>query len=89
MAGKHSHEFGVIPEECYPYEGHDTSSCSPLKTCQPTFVANYQYVGGYYGGCNEYRMMKSLLRNGPLAVAIEVTTRLVMTSSLPYMVSGL
>jgi len=36
------------------------------------FAENYNYVGGFYGVCGQARMMKSLLENGPIVVALEV-----------------
>lgn len=36
------------------------------------FYASWQfnYIGGYYGACNEERMMLDLIQNGPFGVAI-------------------
>jgi len=70
IAGKYGHDFGLIPEECNPYTGKD-STC-PMKSCSRTYVAKYRYVGGYYGACNEELMKMSLVQNGPLSVSFEV-----------------
>ena len=43
-----------------------------VNNCTRTFVAYYEYVGGFYGGCNEELMKLSLIKNGPLSVAFEV-----------------
>ncbi|CAL1287410.1 unnamed protein product [Larinioides sclopetarius] len=71
IAGKYAQDFGALPEECYPYEGHD-SSCAPKKGCKRFYVAEYKYVGGFFGGCNEELMKLDLVNNGPLTVAFEV-----------------
>jgi len=73
IAGKYTEDFGAVPESCNPYKGVD-GKCSTPKSC-PTryFGTNYKYVGGYFGGCSEQDMMVSLVRNGPLAVAFEVS----------------
>jgi len=36
------------------------------------YIAKYEYVGGFYGGCNEELMRIQLVRDGPLSVAFEV-----------------
>jgi len=73
IAGKYAQDFGVVEEQCYPYLGKNQDKCEPtLPNCQRTHVAKYEYVGGYYGGCSEEKMMQELVNNGPLAVAIEV-----------------
>ncbi|KAF8793380.1 Dipeptidyl peptidase 1 like protein [Argiope bruennichi] len=71
IAGKYAQDFGVLPEECYPYEGSD-GSCAPKKDCKRFYVAEYNYVGGLFGGCNEELMKLDLVKNGPLTVAFEV-----------------
>lgn len=70
IAGKYAQDFGVLPEECYPYEGHD-GKCFE-KNCKRYYVADYKYVGGFFGGCNEELMKLDLVKNGPLTVAFEV-----------------
>lgn len=70
IAGKYAQDFGVLPENCYPYEGHD-DSCS-TKKCKRFYVAKYKYVGDFFGGCNEELMKLELIQNGPLTVAFEV-----------------
>lgn len=70
IAGKYAQDFGVIPEGCYPYEGRD-DQCS-AKECKRYYVADYKYVGGFFGGCNEELMRLDLIRNGPVTVAMEV-----------------
>ena len=65
-----------MDESCYPYQGKDTQTCTPAKACQRTYVAKYEYVGGYYGASNEEDMMEALVANGPIAVGLEVKTAL-------------
>lgn len=73
IAGKYSQDFGAVPEKCNPYKGVD-GKCSTSPSCPVRyFGTKYHYVGGFYGGCSEEAMMVSLVRNGPLAVAFEVT----------------
>lgn len=69
-AGKYAQDFGAVSEECYPYKGHDYS-CN-RKHCKRYYVANYKYIGGFYGGCNEELMKIDLIENGPLTVAFQV-----------------
>lgn len=34
-------------------------------------VSNWNYIGGYYGGCSAGKMMADMFQHGPLAVALE------------------
>ncbi|XP_042905828.1 dipeptidyl peptidase 1 [Parasteatoda tepidariorum] len=70
IAGKYAQDFGVLPEECFPYEGQD-SGCNEKK-CKRYYVADYKYVGGFFGGCNEELMRLEIVKNGPLTVAFQV-----------------
>ncbi|KAG8182969.1 hypothetical protein JTE90_013421 [Oedothorax gibbosus] len=70
IAGKYAQDFGVTPEECNPYTGKD-DKCSE-KQCKRYYVADYKYIGGFYGGCNEELMKMELVANGPIAVSFEV-----------------
>ncbi|XP_038617828.1 dipeptidyl peptidase 1 [Tachyglossus aculeatus] len=71
IAGKYTQDFGVVEEDCFPYTAHDTQ-CIPKKECPRYYTSDYQYVGGFYGGCNEALMKLELVRHGPMAVAFEV-----------------
>ena len=42
--------------------------CDTDRNCNRTYVSDYEYLGGYYGGCNEEIMMEALVTRGPLAV---------------------
>ncbi|XP_054160423.1 dipeptidyl peptidase 1-like [Oppia nitens] len=71
IAGKYAQDFGVTLEQNYPYVGQD-SDCKPSKLGNRYYTANYSYVGDYYGGSNEARMLVSLVNNGPVAVGFQV-----------------
>lgn len=71
IAGKYAEDFGVVEESCYTYEGKD-SSCKNTTSCKRYYATNYQYVGGYYGACNEDLMKVQLVKNGPMSVSFEV-----------------
>jgi len=73
IAGRYAHEQGFVNEDCYPYIGKD-EQCSTPRTCGRTYVADYGYVGGYYGATTEEGMMLELVENGPIVVGIEVTS---------------
>lgn len=46
--------------------------CKTHSNCSRTYVSDYEYLGGYYGACNEELMLQALVENGPLAVAYAV-----------------
>ena len=69
----YAQDFGVTTEDSYPYLGKDTK-CHPVKQGIRIHVSKYGYVGGFYGGCNEALMRVELIRTGPIAVGIEVTS---------------
>lgn len=71
IAGKHAQDFGVVEEDCFPYQGFD-SPCKMKAKCTRYYTSDYSYVGGFYGGCNEALMKKELVKNGPLAVSLQV-----------------
>ncbi|XP_077422865.1 dipeptidyl peptidase 1 [Vanacampus margaritifer] len=71
LIGKYVQDFGLVDESCFPYVGKNTP-CGIPKKCGRTYVAEYSYVGGFYGGCSEAAMMLELVQNGPMAVAFEV-----------------
>ena len=39
-------------------------------------VSDYGYIGDYYGGCNEEKMMTEIYNNGPIVVAINASSDL-------------
>ncbi|KAH3818718.1 dipeptidyl peptidase 1-like isoform X2 [Dreissena polymorpha] len=71
ISGKYAEDFGLVLEECNPYKGSD-GSCSTLQSCPRVYSTRYEYVGGFYGACNEALMRINLVNNGPMAVAFEV-----------------
>lgn len=71
VAGKYAQDFGMVEETCNPYKGTD-ETCKKNVSCQRHYVAEYRYVGGFYGGCNEDLMRIQLVRNGPMSVSFEV-----------------
>ncbi|XP_003968362.1 dipeptidyl peptidase 1 [Takifugu rubripes] len=71
LTGKYVQDFGIVDESCFPYMGKD-SPCGISQSCRRGYAAEYKYVGGFYGGCSEAAMMVELVKNGPMAVALEV-----------------
>lgn len=71
IAGWYAEDFGVVEEQCFPYQGIDTS-CLTNKTCTRFYATNYYYVGGYYGASNAPLMQLELVNHGPLAIGFEV-----------------
>ncbi|XP_053177499.1 dipeptidyl peptidase 1 [Scomber japonicus] len=71
LIGKYIQDFGIVDESCFPYIAKD-SPCGIPKNCGRIYTAEYNYVGGFYGGCSESAMMLELVKNGPMAVAFEV-----------------
>ncbi|XP_078584961.1 dipeptidyl peptidase 1-like [Branchiostoma floridae x Branchiostoma japonicum] len=72
LTAKYAQDFGMVEERCNPYHGHDTA-CRPYPAdCRRYYVADYQYIGGYYGACNEGLMMLDLVKNGPIPVSFQV-----------------
>jgi len=69
-AGKYAKDFGLVDEECVPYEAKDLECMT--TDCSRHYVARFSYVGGYYGACNEQEMKQSLVDNGPMVVGFEV-----------------
>ncbi|KAG7503199.1 hypothetical protein JOB18_033529 [Solea senegalensis] len=71
LIGKYVQDFGLVDESCFPYVGRDTP-CGISQACSRVYAAEYNYVGGFYGGCSEMAMMLELVKNGPMGVAFEV-----------------
>ncbi|XP_068122880.1 dipeptidyl peptidase 1 [Hyperolius riggenbachi] len=71
IAGKYGQDFGIVEESEYPYTASD-SPCTLKNGSYRFYTAEYHYVGGFYGGCNEAYMKLELILGGPLAVAFEV-----------------
>lgn len=76
LVGKHGLEFGFVEESCQPYQ-EDDKTCKSLCYEEKVYKAkSYGYVGGYYGGCTEEKMMEEIYKNGPIVVAINATPEL-------------
>ena len=71
IAGKYGQDYGFVAEQCNPYQGVD-GQCKTKKDCQRWYTAKYEYLGGFYGGCNEDLMKIALVKNGPMSVSFEV-----------------
>jgi cathepsin C len=72
IGGKYSEDFGMVEESCNPYVGTGTGSCGTKPSCARHYVTRYEYIGGYYGACNEEQMMLALVNHGPLSVSFQV-----------------
>uniref|UniRef100_A0A8C4PYT0 Dipeptidyl peptidase 1 n=1 Tax=Eptatretus burgeri TaxID=7764 RepID=A0A8C4PYT0_EPTBU len=70
IAGKYAQDFGILEEANYPYKGVD-APCE-VQPHARYFSSNYQYIGGFYGACNEPLMRFELVNHGPVAVSFQV-----------------
>jgi len=71
IGGRHAHAYGLVSEDCNAYTAQD-GQCSTDESCPRTFVSDYNFLGGYYGGCNEELMKEALVNNGPMGVSYYV-----------------
>ena len=76
LVAKYGKEYGFVDEQCHPYEDNDTKCISYCYKQKVYKVKEYGYVGGYYGNCDEYKMMNEIYKNGPIIVAINATPEL-------------
>jgi cathepsin C len=80
LAVKYGEDFGFVAETCDKYKDDDVQqgTCTNKKECAQKrfFATNYEYVGGYYGGCGEVAMMEEIMENGPVMVAFEAPVSL-------------
>jgi len=58
----------LVSEKCAPYQAKTVgTSCKDYSGCNPVAKVSKSYdVGGGYGQSSEKRMMKEIVRNGPL-----------------------
>lgn len=58
----------LVAEECAPYKGKTKGDqCGNYEQCQPISKVQQSYfVGGGWGSTSEKKMMKEILRNGPI-----------------------
>lgn len=79
LVAKYGKEEGFIPEMCMEYTAKDKIPCEAAKSTCPKaerlFLKDYEYVGGYYGGCNEIRMIDAL-QTGPIVAAFNAKNEL-------------
>ncbi|XP_045587677.2 dipeptidyl peptidase 1 [Procambarus clarkii] len=71
IAGRYAQDQGVVADTCNPYTAKD-DPCVTDASCSRTYVSWYEYLGGYYGACNEELMLVALVENGPLSVSYMV-----------------
>jgi len=74
LALKFGNEVELVPESCFPYKrvtGNCNDRCSVDNLNKVYKVKNYRYLGGSYGKCTEYEIMKDVLKNGPVVVSFE------------------
>mmetsp|Transcript_15188 Transcript_15188/g.33546 ORF Transcript_15188/g.33546 Transcript_15188/m.33546 type:complete len:694 (+) Transcript_15188:87-2168(+) len=78
LVARNAHDFGVPLDKCNHYSGVEGT---PGTTCpahcysnhsELWFTKDYGYVGGFYGKCSETRLMQTIFKNGPTAVAFQV-----------------
>jgi len=85
IAGRYGKDYGFVEESCTPYKQTDgTCDLDSKKTCTRHYTASYNYVGGYYGACNQDAMILALIHNGPLAVAFQVESDFMLYKSGIY-----
>ena len=76
LVGKFGKEFGFVEDSCHPYEENDEKCIGYCFNQKVYKVKDYGYVGGYYGNCDEQKMMEEIYHNGPIVVAINATPEL-------------
>lgn len=86
---KYSEDYGMVVESCNPYKGVESNTCPTKSSCKRYYFTGYEYIGGYYGGCNVADMMVALVTNGPLAIAIKVNEDMMFYKSGIYRSTGI
>jgi len=89
-AGKFGQDFGIVEENCFPYEGVN-GNCAD-RCGNPNrfwFTDSYHYIGGYYGASSVIGMQQEILSNGPIPVSFEVLDDFYSYSSGVYIHTGL
>uniref|UniRef100_UPI0035900DA7 dipeptidyl peptidase 1-like n=1 Tax=Myxine glutinosa TaxID=7769 RepID=UPI0035900DA7 len=87
IAGKYVQDFGILEEAYCPYKGVD-APCE-VQAHARYFASDYQYIGGFYGACNEALMRLDLVNNGPVVVGFQVHGDFKYYSSGVYYHTGL
>lgn len=85
LVAKFGKEIGFLQEHCLTYAAHDSIQCSSehCSNNERVQLSTYGYVGGYYGACNEVRMIEAL-KDGPIIVAFDAKRDLFHYSSGLY-----
>ncbi|KHJ42332.1 hypothetical protein D918_07672 [Trichuris suis] len=74
VGGKYAEDYGWVLEQCSRYKGkkQDEKVCDVDRHCKRFYATDYAYVGGFYGGTSEPMMRLALVKNGPIAVGMNV-----------------
>jgi cathepsin C len=70
LVAKYAQDFGMVQSSDKPYEGRKGVKCNKQAQAKVR-VADYGYVGGYYGACNHKKMLRELYDNGPIVVGFD------------------
>lgn len=76
LVAKYGEEVGFVTEDCLTYQASDSKSCNQEASNAKRYkLKDYHYIGGYYGACNEQKIIQEL-QNGPVAMAFEAQATL-------------
>lgn len=88
QVAKFGQEFHFVDEKCYTYRNgvdeidlKDVTQSACKRECEPSLhesygVADYGYIGGFYGNASELEMMKEIRARGPIMANIAVPRKL-------------
>lgn len=74
LLNKFISEFNIVPQHCLQYQARDGPcllTCDEASLKQKVTVADYYYVGGFYGASDEELMMKEIRARGPIIANFE------------------
>ena len=81
LALKFGNEINLVPESCFPTEvktiniknitGDCNKRCDINKLDTTYKVSDYYYLGGSYGKCSEFLIMKEIYAKGPVVISFE------------------
>ena len=94
LAGRHARQTGIATEDCVEYTASRSYSCpfnifsntAARKECsndQRVYALRSGYVGGCFECTTEDLIMKELLLNGPLVLAVDVPPGLITSPLQP------
>ena len=67
----------LVTNECAPYTGTASDSCSKFEKCEPhSKVDNSYFIGKGYGDSSEKKMMKEIIRNGLINTGLKTNLNL-------------